>query len=134
MNPLIQLKKAILAFIIALTCFGLSPMAQALLPPPPPDGDYSTGDMAQVLGDNMAVGADTLCNMMMLGNTPYGCNALEGNGTGVRNTAIGYRTLVHNAMGNRNTAIGFAGAQRQRHGEQQHGHRLRRSGLQHWIR
>ena len=40
MNPLIQLKKAIPLFLVALACFGFSPMAQALLPPPPPDGGY----------------------------------------------------------------------------------------------
>jgi hypothetical protein len=38
MIPLIQPKNAVLVFIVALTCFGLSPMAQALLPPPPPGG------------------------------------------------------------------------------------------------
>ena len=26
--------------LVALACFGLSPMVQALLPPPPPDGGY----------------------------------------------------------------------------------------------
>jgi hypothetical protein len=45
--------------------------------------------------------------MMMLGNTPYGCHALEGNTTGARNTAIGFYALGDNAMGNNNTAIGF---------------------------
>ena len=47
MNPLIQLEKAVLAFIIALTCFGLSPMAQGLLPPPPPDGGYPNQNTAE---------------------------------------------------------------------------------------
>jgi hypothetical protein len=45
--------------------------------------------------------------MMMLGNTPYGCHALEGNTTGRCNTAIGLKALEDNAMGNKNTAIGF---------------------------
>jgi hypothetical protein len=48
-----------------------------------------------------------MCNMMMLGNTPYGCHALEGNTTGRSNTAIGFNALEDNAMGNKNTAIGF---------------------------
>ena len=59
------------------------------------------------LGDNTAIGADSSVIIMMLGNTPYGCHALEGNTTGRGNTAIGLRALVDNAMGNNNTAIGF---------------------------
>jgi hypothetical protein len=108
MNTLIlQFKKVapLCIIVYALGCLALLPRAQAISPPP--DGDYSTGDTAQVLGDNMAVGADTLCNMMMLGNTPYGCNALEENTTGIRNTAIGLYALKDNTMGNNNTAIGF---------------------------
>src|SRR5512132_2808072 len=117
MNTLIlQFKKVapLCIIVYALGCLALLPRAQAISPPP--DGDYSTGDTAQVLGDNMAVGADTLCNMMMLGNTPYGCNALEGNATGARNAAIGYRTLVRNTMGNNNTAIGFVALSYAAHG------------------
>jgi hypothetical protein len=44
--------------------------------------------------------------MMMSGNTPYGCHALESN-TGAHNTAIGFGALEDNAMGINNTAIGF---------------------------
>jgi hypothetical protein len=108
MNTLIlQLKKVapLCLIVYALGCLALLPRAQATSPPP--DGDYSTGDTAQGLGDNTAVGADTLCDMMMLGNTPYGCHALEGNTTGAHNTAIGFNALVGNTMGNYNTAIGF---------------------------
>ena len=47
MNPLIQLKKAIPLFLVAVACFGFSPMAQALLPPPPPDGGYPGGNTAE---------------------------------------------------------------------------------------
>jgi len=43
----------------------------------------------------------------MLGNTPYGCHALEGNTMGKNNTAIGFNALEDSAMGNNNTAIGF---------------------------
>jgi hypothetical protein len=94
---------ALLLFSLAIATFALLPRAQAVSPPP--DGDYSTGDTVQGLGDNTAIGADELCNMMMLGNTPYGCRALEGN-TGTRNTAIGFGALEDSAMGNNNTAIG----------------------------
>jgi hypothetical protein len=99
------LPPAFLLISLALVGLALLPRAQAISPPS--DGDYSTGDTAQALGDNTAIGADTLCDMMMLGNTPYGCHALEGNTTGARNTAIGLNALEGNTMGNNNTAIGF---------------------------
>jgi hypothetical protein len=108
MNTLsLQFKKVtpLCLIVFALGCLALLPRAQAVSPPS--DGDYSTGDTVQGLGDNTAIGADTLCNMMMLGNTPYGCHALEGNTTGRNNTAIGFVALGDNAMGNNNTAIGF---------------------------
>jgi trimeric autotransporter adhesin len=91
--------------VFALGCLALLPRAQAISPPA--DGDYSTGDTAQGSGDNTAIGADTLCDMMMLSNTPYGCHALEGNTTGAHNTAIGFNALEGNTTGNNNTAIGF---------------------------
>ena len=47
MNPLIQLRKATPVFLVALACFGLSPMAQALLPPPAPDGGYPNANTAE---------------------------------------------------------------------------------------
>src|SRR5215475_6914317 len=47
MNPLIRLKRAIPLFLIALAFFGFSPMAQALLPPPSPDGGYPGGNTAE---------------------------------------------------------------------------------------
>jgi len=108
MNALmLQFKKVtpLCLIVFALGCLALLPRAQAVSPPP--DGDYSTGDTAQELGDNTAIGADELCDMMMLANTPYGCHVLESNTTGQANTAIGWRALVDNAMGNNNTAIGF---------------------------
>ena len=58
MNPLIQLKKTTPAILVALACFGLSPMAQALLPPPPPDGGYPN--------QNTAEGDDALFSLMDL--------------------------------------------------------------------
>jgi trimeric autotransporter adhesin len=108
MNKLsLQFKKVtpLCLVVFALGCLALLPRAQAVSPLP--DGDYSTGDTVQGLGDNTDIGADTLCNMMMLGNTPYGCHALEGNTTGRANTAIGFNVLEGNTMGNNNTAIGF---------------------------
>src|SRR5438105_3172929 len=114
MTPL-HLKKSIsrssvlLAFVLtplALASFALLPAARAVDPPP----DEGHANQNNTTGDlNMANGADTLCNMnmMMLGNTPYGCHALANNTTGRNNTAIGINTLIDNAMGNNNTAIGF---------------------------
>ena len=104
MNTLIlRFKKVtpLCLIVFALGCLALLPRAQAVSPPL--DGD----DTAQELGDNTAIDADMLCNMMMLGNTPYGCHALEGNTMGKNNTAIGFNALEDGAMGNNNTAIGF---------------------------
>jgi hypothetical protein len=81
MNPLIQLKNATPVFLIALTCFGLLPMAPAVNPPP--DGGYPNG------------------------NTAEGDNALFSLTTGFDNTAIGAQALLRNTTGDRNTAIGF---------------------------
>jgi hypothetical protein len=106
MNTLsLQFKKVtpLCLIVFALGCLALLPRAQA--GSPPPDGDYSTGDTAQGLDNNTAIGAEELCNMMMRGNTPYGCQALGGN-TGAHNTAIGFLALEDSAMGNNNTAIG----------------------------
>jgi hypothetical protein len=108
MNVLIlQFKKVtpLCLIVFAVGCLAICPRAQAVSPPP--DGDYSTDDTAQGLGDNTAIGADTLCNMMMRANTPYGCHALENNTMGNHNTAMGFSALENNTMGNHNTAIGF---------------------------
>jgi hypothetical protein len=67
---------------VALACIGLSPMAQAVSPPP--DGGYGPG-----------------------GNTAEGTNALFSNTTGVWNTALGYQALYQVTTGNQNTATGF---------------------------
>jgi hypothetical protein len=82
MNPLIQLKKANPLFLLGVACFGFLPMAQALLPPPPPDGGYPNG------------------------NTAEGTNALFNIPTGSANTAIGFQALHENTIGINNTAIG----------------------------
>ena len=69
MNALIQLKKTTPVFVIAfvLAWFALSPIAQAVVPPP--DGGYPGF------------------------NTAEGQNALFSLTTGVGNTAIGWRSL-----------------------------------------
>jgi hypothetical protein len=116
MNPLIQLKKAVLAFIIALTCFGLSPMAQALLPPPPPDGGYPNRNTAEgdsalfnlTFGEeNTAIGFSALfSNTGGDFNTATGASALFANRDGSANTATGARALQNNVSGRANTATG----------------------------
>ena len=87
MNPLIQLKnKLILPLLVALACFGLSPMARALLPPPPPDGGYP--------GANTAEGDSALFNLTTGGsNTAIGAAALFSNTGGSSNTAVGVQAL-----------------------------------------
>jgi len=132
MNPLIQLKQTTSVFLIALACFGLSPMAQALLPPPPPDGGYPGDNTAEgnsalfslttghdstavgfralfSVGDgsyNTAVGSEALENNTGSANTAIGWDALFENATGSYNTAIGSAALNHNTTGIENTAIG----------------------------
>jgi hypothetical protein len=99
MNPLIQLKKAVPVILVTLACFGLSPMAQALLPPPPPDGGYP--------GENTAEGTDALfSNTGGAFNTAIGARALFANRGGGSNTAIGARALRNNVFGEGNTATG----------------------------
>jgi Chaperone of endosialidase len=100
MNPLIQLRQTTPAILVALACFGLSPMAQALLPPPPPDGGYP--------GENTAEGHDALFSLTTgRFNTAIGFDALFSNTRGYSNTAIGFDALFSNTDGNFNTAIGF---------------------------
>jgi hypothetical protein len=118
MDPSIHLKKAISLFVVALTCFALSPVAEALVPPP--DGDYpkrntAEGEAAlnslQLNGrgslDNTALGYHTLFNLTNgSGNTATGAEALSDNVTGRFNTAIGARALFHNTSDG-NTANGY---------------------------
>ena len=66
--------------LFALGCFALSPMAQAVNPPP--DGGYPGG------------------------NTAEGTSALLSLTTGTYNTAVGLFSLLSNTEGNFNTAIG----------------------------
>jgi trimeric autotransporter adhesin len=118
MNASIQLKKVIPVFLVALTCFGLSPMAQALLPPPPPDGCYPNANTAEgcnalfsltIGNDNTAIGFDALySNKSGNNNTANGSKALVSNTTGNNNTANGVSALYGNTSGNNNTASGYS--------------------------
>ena len=120
MNPLTHSKNAtILPILIALTlgCFGLSPRARAV--DPPPDGGYP--------GQNTAEGEDALLNLTTgesntaigfhaltktrkaSSNTAVGSNALQtlSSGKASSNTAVGSNALQTLSSGNFNTALGF---------------------------
>jgi hypothetical protein len=136
MQSLIQFKKTIrLVFIpLALTCFAISPNAQAVVPPPdggypggntaegfkalfsldPQDGGFNTAVgyyslAANVNGSlNTAVGAGALDLNTSHNNTAVGAGALLLNTTGTGNTATGAFALVSNGTGDGNTATGGA--------------------------
>jgi hypothetical protein len=71
----------LMTIVLLLSCVELSPIAQAVNPPP--DGGYG--------GNNTAEGTEALFNLS----------------TGVWNSAVGYRALYRDATGIRNTAVGF---------------------------
>ena len=131
MNPVSQLKKATPTFLaLALVCFALAPLAQAVSPPP--DGGYAGGNTAEgqsallslttgtyntAVGFlslsanttntfNTAVGAGALFASTGEGNTATGAGALVSNTTGSTNTADGAFALLSNTTGSDNTAIG----------------------------
>src|SRR2546430_1301267 len=98
---------------LTLASLALSPVAQAI--DPPPDGGYPN--------QNTAEGEDALFNLTTgFSNTAIGYRALYGNTTGLintgggfnalgntvgeGNTANGFRALVHNTTGKRNIALG----------------------------
>src|SRR6266550_4493576 len=118
---------------LALVCFGLSPAAQAVSPPP--DGGYpnfntaegdgalfnlTTGSANTALGfealfSNTAGGANTATGFRALrfntsgghSNTANGAQALYHNTTGDDNVAIGQSAALATTTGGSNTAIGF---------------------------
>jgi hypothetical protein len=84
--------------LFAFACFALSPTAQALLPPPAPDGGYP--------GFNTAEGDGAMFSLTSgLNNTAVGFLALNNDMTGGNNTAIGANALLH-SVGSGNTATG----------------------------
>jgi trimeric autotransporter adhesin len=117
MNPLTQsTNTTMLPVLIALTltCFGVSPTARAV--DPPPDGGYANGNTAEGNdalfsltdgADNTAVGHTALYNNTTGGgNTANGFSALQKNSTGNSNSAFGELTLHDNTTGSANIAIG----------------------------
>jgi hypothetical protein len=103
MNPSIQFKTATALIFIALVlgCFALCQQAQALLPPPAPDGGYS--------GGNTAEGDYALFNLTQgRRNTAIGFQALNVLTTGGNNTAVGFLALQGNATGKDNIALGYS--------------------------
>ena len=102
MNPLIELKTTrllLIAFVLA--CLALSPRAQALLPPPAPDGGYPGGNTAE--GINALHDVNTALG---INNTAVGANALTLDTTGGYNVGIGARALASNTTGSFNMAVG----------------------------
>jgi trimeric autotransporter adhesin len=133
MNPLIKFKTTALLPLIALACvcFGLVPLAEAVLPPP--DGGYpgfntaegqnalfslTTGQGNTAVGwlslfsdtensFNTATGVGALVFNTADNNTATGAAALLSNTSGGNNTAVGATALLNNTEGQDNTAIGF---------------------------
>ena len=88
---------ALLLIPLVFACFALSPMAQAVSPPP--DGGYPGGNTAE--GDNALLSLTTGAF-----NTAVGLSALYSDTSGGSNTAIGVRALRSNTTGESNTALG----------------------------
>jgi hypothetical protein len=113
-----SISTVVAGLLTALACFALSPAAQALLPPPAPDGGYLNGNTAEgdgalfslTTGDsNTAIGNNALYNNSTgFHNTANGFGALFSNTTGANNTASGLNALASNTTGGSNTANGFA--------------------------
>jgi trimeric autotransporter adhesin len=99
MSSLIEVKiqPSLFRLVLCLACFGLVPLAEAVLPPP--DGGYP--------GFNTAEGQSALFSLTTgQGNTGVGWFSLSSD-TGSFNTAIGAATLLFNTA-DRNTATGAA--------------------------
>src|SRR6266487_5053902 len=99
MNQLIQSKSFTTFIVLAmtLTCLGLLPNAQAVVPPP--DGGYA--------GSNTAEGTDALLSLSSgIWNTALGFQALNHDTAGNQNTATGVRALTNDTNGGFNTATG----------------------------
>ena len=94
-----RLRSSLFLAALALAYPALSPITQAVTPPPV--GGYS--------GQNTATGDYALFNLTTgTRNTAIGFWALNTNTTGGKNTAIGFQALVDNTTGNNNIALGYA--------------------------
>jgi Chaperone of endosialidase len=94
-----QLRSGLFLAALALAYPALSPITQAVTPPPV--GGYP--------GQNTATGDYALFNLTTgTRNTAIGFWALNTNTTGGKNTAIGFQALVDNTTGNNNIALGYA--------------------------
>jgi hypothetical protein len=124
---------ALLLIPLVFACFALSPMAQAISPPPdggypgqntaegdnalfnlsPTDGGFNTAIgwsslFANTTGSfNTGVGAGTLSANTSDNCTAVGAGALTLNTNGEDNCAVGAFALLRNTTGNGNVAIGF---------------------------
>ena len=115
-DSFIQLRTAILPFLIAfmLGCSGLS--AEILAVVPAPDGGYPGNNTAEGTNalfsltsgiDNTALGFEALFrNTTADFNTAEGFGALFNNTSGTQNTATGVNALISNTTGSFNTADG----------------------------
>jgi len=93
------LRSGLFLAALALVYSALSPIAQAVTPPPV--GGYS--------GQNTATGDYALFNLTTgTRNTAIGFQALNTNTTGGKNTAIGFFALQDNATGRNNIALGYS--------------------------
>src|SRR5213592_3867221 len=93
------LRSSLFLAALALAYPALSPMTQAITPPPV--GGYS--------GQNTATGDYALFNLTTgTRNTAVGFQALNTNTTGGKNTAIGFFALQDNPTGKNNIALGYS--------------------------
>jgi hypothetical protein len=93
------LRSGLFLAALALAYPALSPITQAVTPPPV--GGYS--------GQNTATGDYALFNLTTgTRNTAIGFQALNTNTTGGKNTAIGFFALQDNITGKNNIALGYA--------------------------
>ena len=132
MNPLTDLRRTILLIpsAVVLACFGLLPIAQAVVPPP--DGGYPNFTTAEgtnallnltsgaantavgwyslfsagAANNNTGVGAGALALNTADSNTAVGTAAMFLNTGGAFNVAVGTAALLNNATGDWNSAIG----------------------------
>ena len=89
-----SLRYGLFPVALVLACFGLSPTAQAVTPPP--DGGYP--------GSNTAEGTNALFTLTTgVWNTAIGGYALFSDTTGVANAALGTLALYYNTTGSYNT-------------------------------